>query len=258
MGFEQIVFDNSKSLSNNRIPGSVGPFGTFRGGNIVLRPIRLTLRDWWKAKTYKCGAPSYPPVSLQWPLTLNVLVLLIFSAKGRKCLLKNLSRYCHSYSETCLKGWNLYVFCYHEVGFKKLNACIRSSYAWFIFNLNTKQCYSQMTHGGTHMHRYTSTQQFFSHPPPCFPLLPQFCSLLYGLTPLFTYLENQLLLLVMRISIHTCPWFAINCSPLAASPTPRHPTDQVTYLHRWHQQRQPFRLTQYSCSFSRNPQEPSC
>ncbi len=57
-------------------------------------------------------------------------------------------------------------------------------------------------------------------------------------------MENQLLLLVMQIPIHSCPWFAITCSPLAASPTPRHPTDQVTYLHRRHQQRQLFRLTQ--------------
>jgi hypothetical protein len=47
----------------------------------------------------------------------------------------------------------------------------------------------------------------------------------------------------MQITIHSCPCFAINCSPLAASPTPRHPTDQVTYLHRRQQQRQPFRLT---------------
>jgi hypothetical protein len=60
--------------------------------------------------------------------------------------------------------------------------------------------------------------------------------LFHLLTPLFTYLENQLLLLMVRIPIHSCPWFSINCSPLAASPTPRHPTDQVTYLHRRHQQ----------------------
>jgi hypothetical protein len=40
------------------------------------------------------------------------------------------------------------------------------------------------------------------------------------------------------------PWLAINCSPLAASPTPRHPIDQVTYLHRQHQQHQPSHLIQ--------------
>jgi hypothetical protein len=45
-----------------------------------------------------------------------------------------------------------------------------------------------------------------------------------------------------RIYIHSCPWFAINCSPLVASHTPRHPTDQVTYLHRRHQQHQLSRL----------------
>ncbi len=72
-------------------------------------------------------------------------------------------------------------------------------------------------------------------------------SLLYLPIPLFTYLENQLFLLVVQIPIHSCPWFAIDCSPLAAPPTPRHPTDQVTYLHRQHQQHQPSRLIQY-CS----------
>ncbi len=43
------------------------------------------------------------------------------------------------------------------------------------------------------------------------------CPFLYDLTPLFTYLENQLLLLVVQIPIHSSPWFAINCSPLAAN-----------------------------------------
>ncbi len=69
--------------------------------------------------------------------------------------------------------------------------------------------------------------------------------LLHLSTPLFTYLENQLFLLAVRIPIHSCPWFAINCSPLAAWPTPRHPTDQVTYLHRRHQQHQPSRLIHF-------------
>jgi hypothetical protein len=100
----------------------------------------------------------------------------------------------------------------------------------------------------TRWHRYTqiySIQRFFSQPTPLLPVLALICTLLYDLTPLFTYLENQLLLHVMRIPIQSCPWFAINCSPLAASPTPRHPTDQVTYLHRRNQQRQPFCLTQF-------------
>jgi hypothetical protein len=89
-----------------------------------------------------------------------------------------------------------------------------------------------------------------SQPSPLLPALPSFCSLLYDSTPLFTYLENQLLLLVMRVPIHSCPWLAINCSPLAASPTPRHPTDQITYLHRRHQQHQPSCLTQKTCNYS--------
>ncbi len=82
-----------------------------------------------------------------------------------------------------------------------------------------------------------------------FMLTPPFTSCypipLYTCQPFFfTYLENQLLLHVVRIPIHSCTWFAINCSPLAASPTQRHPTDQVTYLHRRHQQHQPSRLIQ--------------
>ncbi len=97
--------------------------------------------------------------------------------------------------------------------------------------------------------RYTyaliySIQWFFSQPTPLLPVLALICPFLYDLTPLFTHLENQLILLMMRIPIHSCPWFAINCSPLSASTTPRHPTDQVTYLHRQHQQRQTFGLTQ--------------
>jgi hypothetical protein len=92
-----------------------------------------------------------------------------------------------------------------------------------------KQCYSQITYM-THSHGYMYTREdpLSIHPlllslPSVFPFL--------AVQPLFfTYLEILLLLLVVRIHIHSCPWSAINCSPLAASPTPRHPTDQVTYL----------------------------
>ncbi len=69
--------------------------------------------------------------------------------------------------------------------------------------------------------------------PPFASRSPSFHSLLYLPIPLCTYLENKLLLLVERIPIYSCPRFAIDCSPLAASPTPRHPTDQVTYLLCW-------------------------
>jgi hypothetical protein len=78
---------------------------------------------------------------------------------------------------------------------------------------------------------------------PCFLILLQFAPFCTTQPLFFTYLEILLLLLVVRIPIHSCPWFAINCSPLAVSPTPRHPTDQVTYLHRRHQH-QPSRLIQ--------------
>ncbi len=61
----------------------------------------------------------------------------------------------------------------------------------------------------------------------------------------FTYLEILLLLLVVRIPIYSFPCLAINCSPLAVSPIPRHPTDQVMCLHRWHQQHQLSCLIQY-------------
>ncbi len=123
---------------------------------------------------------------------------------------------------------------------RKLTHVSGSSYTWFIFNLNTKQCYSQITYT-TYTCTDVCTQQrwFLVNPSPCF-ILP----LSHDPTLLFTYLEILLLLIVVRIPIHSCPWFAINFSPLAASPTPMHPIDQVTYLHRRHQKHQASRLTQ--------------
>ncbi len=44
----------------------------------------------------------------------------------------------------------------------------------------------------------------------------------------FYLLGEPAFLLMVQIPIHSCPWFAINCSPFAASPTPMHPIDQVT------------------------------
>ncbi len=95
----------------------------------------------------------------------------------------------------------------------------------------------------------------FNQPINLLPILALTCPFLYDLTSLFTYLENQLLLLVVRIPIHSCPWFALNCSPLAISPTPRHPADQVTYLHRWHQQRRSSRPTQYALAIRDSVQD---
>ncbi len=67
------------------------------------------------------------------------------------------------------------------------------------------------------------------NPAPCFPLshfLPICQSPLS--CPLFYLLGEPAFLIVARIPIHSCPWFAINCSPFATSPTPTHPTEQVT------------------------------
>ncbi len=126
-----------------------------------------------------------------------------------------------------------------------------SSYTWFIFNLNTKQGYPQITYEDIHSHRYMYTHDDFLSIHPLLPDLTSICPFLCNTTPLFTYLEILLLLFVVQLPIHFCPWFAINCSPLAASPTPRYPTDQVTYLHRQHQQHQPSRLTHGLCTFTR-------
>jgi hypothetical protein len=82
-----------------------------------------------------------------------------------------------------------------------------------------------------------------ANPPPCFQLFLHFAPF---------YMTWPLFLLTWRTSFF-CSWcenpstlslLAINCSPLAASSTPRHPADQVTYLHRRLQQSQLFRLTQ--------------
>ncbi len=48
------------------------------------------------------------------------------------------------------------------------------------------------------------------------------------LLPTFYLLGEPAILLVARIPIYSCPWFAINCSPLATSPALTHPIDQVT------------------------------
>ncbi len=89
----------------------------------------------------------------------------------------------------------LYVFATTRMGSKKLNACI-----WFflhiIFNLNKKQCYSQITRDDTHMHRYTSIQQFFGQPSPYF--------LFFALILPF-YVAQPLFLLASKTSFF-CSW----------------------------------------------------
>jgi hypothetical protein len=81
------------------------------------------------------------------------------------------------------------------------------------------------------MHRCIHITMMISHQPSPLLLSLLHLPLLHEPTLLFfTYLEILLLWLVARMPIHSCPWFAINCFPLAASPTPRHPIHQVTYL----------------------------
>ncbi len=62
---------------------------------------------------------------------------------------------------------------------------------------------------------------------PCYPFV------------LVTVLGEPAFLLVVQITIYFWLWFANSCPPLASSPTLSHPTDQVKYLHRRHQQYQP-------------------
>jgi hypothetical protein len=58
--------------------------------------------------------------------------------------------------------------------------------------------------------------------PMLIPPLATHCLLFLLITP-FYLLGEPAFMLVVRIPIHSCPRFAINCSPLATSPTPTHP-----------------------------------
>ncbi len=79
-------------------------------------------------------------------------------------------------------------------------------------------------------------------PWPCLALSP----LPYMYQPFpFIDLEVLFLVLVVWISIHPRPWLASTVLPLLLNPPRRHPTDQITYLHRRHQQHQPVCLIQY-------------
>jgi hypothetical protein len=123
-----------------------------------------------------------------------------------------------------------------------------SSCTWFLYNLNTSRCSSQIMCKRQYVHMYIHNSDVFflsTHPLP--PSLLHSAPSLHDPTLLFTYLEIPLLLFVVRIPIHSCPWLAIKCSPLATSPTQGHPTDQVTYLHRRHQQHQPSCLIHLLC-----------
>jgi hypothetical protein len=74
---------------------------------------------------------------------------------------------------------------------------------------------------------------------------------------LLSYLLGEpAFLLVVRIPIHSSPWFAINCPPFATSPNLSHPTDQVTiftYIDDINNISRP-RLTHYLSQSSFNQQ----
>ncbi len=120
---------------------------------------------------------------------------------------------------------------------------IDSSCTWFFYNLNTKYCYSQITYNDTMYISGCVQQHFFSVssslvPPPtlfnspfcpiCFP-----CLLTWRFLFLCSWCEYLSTLVPGQIS---------TVLPLLLNPPRRHPTDQVTYLHRRHQQHQPSRL----------------
>jgi hypothetical protein len=94
---------------------------------------------------------------------------------------------------------------------------------------------------------YVHTKIIPRQPTPLLSVLALSLRLLYDSTLLFTYLEILLLLFVMRKNPSTLvPGLLSTVLPLLLHP-PRHPTDQVTYLHRRHQQHQSSRLTHLLC-----------
>jgi hypothetical protein len=99
------------------------------------------------------------------------------------------------------------------------------SCAWFflITYINTKSRCSQIIY-----YSICTWDTARVNPAPC-SLLPALftCHPLFML-PTFYLLGEPAILLVVRIPIHSCPWFAMNCSPFATSPTLTHPIDQVT------------------------------
>jgi hypothetical protein len=107
------------------------------------------------------------------------------------------------------------------------------SYAWFIFNLNTKSCYSQIIY-------YSVCTQDMArvNPAPCLycPLFllatPYFCY------PLFTYLENQLSCLWCEYPSTLVPGLLRTAHPLLLLPPFHTPQIKLQYLHRRHQQYQ--------------------
>ncbi len=127
---------------------------------------------------------------------------------------------------------------------KRMYPALRT-HGLFLTWTHTRQCYLQITHTTyMYMHRcmYT-TEMIFCQPTPLLPVLALSCPF-HMIQPLF--------LLTWR-SCFFCSWCEYPSTLVPGllsmfSPCcfthPRHPIHQVTYLHRWHQQHQPSRLTQ--------------
>jgi hypothetical protein len=115
------------------------------------------------------------------------------------------------------------MFHYHKDGSKKLNACNQFFLSKVYFNLNTKSRYSQIVYYSIYTLDTTCI-----NPTPCSSLPALLFATPHSLLPALYLLGEPAFLLVVRIPIRSCPWFAINCPPFAASPTLTHPTDQVT------------------------------
>jgi hypothetical protein len=90
----------------------------------------------------------------------------------------------------------------------------------------------------------TQQRRFLINPPPCFPSLLYLAPFIWS-NPSFYLLGDP-----ASFARDANPLLSLVCYQLFSPccfPHPRHPTDQVTDLHRWHQQLQPSRLTQLVC-----------
>jgi hypothetical protein len=115
---------------------------------------------------------------------------------------------------------------------------IDSSGTWFIFNLNTMHCYSQITCERQYVHMHICIVTFLFVNPSLSPLLAS-SNPSYTICPLVYLLGDPS---SFASGANTHPLLSLGgCSPLLLNPPRRHPTDQVTYLHRRHQQHQPSR-----------------
>jgi hypothetical protein len=98
-----------------------------------------------------------------------------------------------------------------------------SSYAWFIFYLNTESHYLQIAYYSVY-----PSDNICSNPTPCFLL-----------SFYLTYLENQLLCSWCEYPSTLVPGLLTTAHPLLVLPPFHTPQIKLQYLHRWHQQHQP-------------------